>query len=307
MNELSIAIPYAGWSEALFPNLKDSVKAFEFVKENGIEAIDFSLDLHLSSKQITTSDKGDFFTKSVEELFEYYAPVKDALEKTGMRLCQAHAPFPLYRRTDAEYNEYIVEMLEKCIAICGYLGIPAIVAHPISYADKSVEKAANLWLYRRLIPAAKKYGVMICLENLFLYMANHLLAGTCCEAEETIEYIDTLNAEAGEEIFGFCFDLGHANVCGVNVRDFIRKMGKRITLLHLHDNDGINDMHRSPMTIYQTDWDGLIEGLRDINYRGPLDFETATVFYKCENELIPANIRYMVEVGKYIRKRLLEE
>lgn len=311
MKELSIAIPYAGWTEALFEGLSESVsnseKIFEFAMSNGIEGLDYSLDLPLSPKQIGKSEKGSLYYKSLEEILEYFAPVKAALDKTGMQLVQAHAPFPLYRRSDAEYNNYITEVLEKNIAVCGYLGIPALVVHPLSYADKDFEKEVNLNLYRSIMPAAKKYGVKICLENLFMVIANHIVAGCCCEADEAIEYIDTLNAEAGENIFGFCFDLGHANVCGANVHDFVRKLGHRLTLLHLHDNDGVNDLHRAPMTMFMTDWDGLIDALREINYRGTLDFETATVYYKCKKELIPANMRYMVEVGKYIRKRLLEE
>ncbi len=311
IKELAIAIPYARWTEALFDGMYDSVsnseKIFEFAKENGIEALDYSLDRLLPTSLIEKGDKGKNFVKSTEELLEYFSPVKAAIEKTGMKLVQAHAPFPSFKGVDEEYNEYLKEVIEKCLAICNYLGIGALVVHSYSGIDKSVEREKNLVFYRSLIPAAKKYGVKICLENLNLTVARHVIGGTCSDADDAIEYIDTLNTEAGEDLFGFCFDLGHANISSINIRDFLRRIGSRLTLVHLHDNDGISDMHRLPMTVFRTDWEGLINGLRDIKYRGPLDFEIGTVFYACKKELIPANMRYTAEVGKYLRERLLAD
>ena len=87
-------------------------------------------------------------------------------------------------------------------------------------------------------------------------------------------YIDKLNAEAGGDMFGYCFDLGHANLVGANIREFVRALGDRLTVLHLHDNDAVTDQHLAPMTQKKTDWEGLILGLRDINYRGAINFET---------------------------------
>ena len=311
MKELSVTVPYAGWTRALFQKMEEGVsnaeEMFEYAKNCGIEAIDFSLEAPLSFSRVGKREKAEFYLKTTEELLEYFAPVKAAAEKTGIELPMAHAPFPTYVADDDDYNEYLFGALEKSIAVCGYLGIPAVVIHPQHNVDKALERELNLALYRKLIPIAKKHGVKICLENLFVRTARHVVEGCCCDPDEAIDYIDTLNAEAGVDMFGFCFDLGHANITNINFRDFIRKLGKRIMLVHLHDNDGVEDMHRIPMTLLRTDWEGLIAGLRDIGYRGPLDFEIVYVLFAINKNLVSANLRYISEVGKYLRERLLAD
>lgn len=303
--ELKISIQTGGWFNPMFgdANAKD---AFTFLQNCGFEAVDYNIDTKLIPAQINKSDRGTFYTQSIEEILTYFAPVKDAFAKTGIAPAQAHAPFPLYRRTDAEMSEYLMEVMEKCLAICQYLGIPAIVAHPCSYYDKAHEREVNLAMYRRMIPMGKKYGVKICLENLWYMCANHVASGACGNADEAVWYIDKLNEEAGEDIFGFCFDLGHANLVGANVYEYLKTLGSRLTVLHLHENDARSDQHFAPMTQRKTDWDGLIAGLREINYRGALNFETCASIMQYPEELVPAMFKYTAEVGKYIRKKILE-
>ena len=38
----------------------------------------------------------------------------------------------------------------------------------------------------------------------------YIYEGTCTDAVEACYYVDTLNDIAGEKLFGFCFDTGHA-------------------------------------------------------------------------------------------------
>ncbi|MBQ6614523.1 MAG: sugar phosphate isomerase/epimerase [Clostridia bacterium] len=305
MKELSISVQTAGWLNPLFGEGRAD-EAFEFIKKCGFESLDYNIDTKLVPKQIDKNDKGTFFIKSTDEILEYYAPMKEALDKTGITLTQAHAPFPLFRRSSEEMSDFLIEALEKCLAACKFLGIPAIVTHPCNYLDRENEKRCNLALFRRIMPIAKEYGVKICLENVPNVQAGHVVSGTCCDVNEAIEYIDTFNEEAGEDIFGFCFDIGHANISSTNVYDYLKKMGHRLTVLHLHDNDAVSDQHLAPMTQRKTDWDGLIMGLRDINYRGPINFEACKSIMNYPKELIPAMLTYTAEVGKYIRTKILE-
>lgn len=306
MKELSISVQTAGWLNPMFGEDK-SAEAFEFIKKCGFESLDYNIDTKLIPKQIDKNDRGTFFTKSVDEILEYYAPIKEALDKSGISMTQAHAPFPLFRRSSEEMSDFLIEALEKCLVACKFLGIPAIVTHPCNYIDRENEKRCNLALFRRIIPIAKKYGVKICLENVPNVTAGHVIAGTCCDVNEANWYIDMFNEEAGEDIFGFCFDIGHANISSTNMYDYITKLGSRLTVLHLHDNDAVSDQHLAPMTQKKTDWDGFIEGLRDINYRGPINFESCKSIMQYPSDLIPAMLTYTAEVGKYIRKRVLEK
>lgn len=306
MKELAISVQTGGWIGALGGEA-NAAESFKFIKDCGFEALDYNIDSPLGWAMISKSDKGDFYTKSIEELLEHFAPAKEAMDKNGIFGAQAHAPFPLFCRSDAEYSEFLMETMEKCLAICQYLKIPAIVAHPCTYLDKEEEKAINLAMYRRMMQFAGKYDVKICLENMWVKRCDHMMAGACATAEETVWYIDQLNAEAGGDMFGYCFDLGHANLCNMNVREFVRTLGNRLTCLHLHDNDAVNDQHYAPMTQRKTDWDGLIAGLRDINYRGAVNFETFGALTNYPAELRPLMLKYIAGVGEYIRNKILEE
>ncbi len=306
MKELAISVQTSGWLNPMGGEA-NADNAFKFIKDCGFEAVDYNIDTHLGWAMINKSEKGDFYTKSLEELLEYYAPAKEAMQKNGIAGAQAHAPFPLFRRTDAEYSEFLMETMEKCVAICDFLGIPAIVAHPCTYLDKDQEREVNLAMYRRMMQFAGKYNVKICLENMWANRAGHIMNGACATAEETVWYIDKLNAEAGSDMFGYCFDLGHANLSNMHIREFLRTLGNRLTVLHLHDNDAIHDQHFAPMTQRKTDWEGLILGLRDINYRGAINFETFNALVNYPAELRPVMLKYIAGVGEYIRSKVLEE
>lgn len=305
-NELLVSVQAAGWLNPMLDAGKGE-EGFKLMKECGVEALDYNFEAKLPHRLIESGDKGTFFTQSMEEILDYFKPIKTWADKYGIKFAQSHAPFPAYRLGDEEYNKYIIEAIEKCMEVCVFLECPAIVVHPFCHIDRKVAENANLSFYRALIPAAKKYGVKVCLENIFFYNEGRITVIDCSDANRAAALVDRLNEEAGEEVFGFCFDLGHTSLLGTNVREFLRTMGKRITVLHLHDNDGFYDQHLAPMTQRKVDWDGLIDGLRDIGYRGPISFESArSILGGYPEALWGAMIEYTAEVGKYIRKKVLE-
>ncbi len=285
-------------------------EVFGMMAKAGFEAMDFNIDPHLPPAAITKGPLTDFFDRSVEELIDYYRPVKEAAEKNGISFGQMHAPFPLWVEDKPEVNAYMIASVEKCAALCAYLGCPALVVHPVTRPTKEEEREVNFAMYRAMIPAGKKYGVKLCLENLPHGARGRSVEGICCDAAEVCTYLDTLNAEAGEEIFGFCFDLGHANILGLRVRDFLKGIGHRLTCLHLHDNNGTSDWHTAPYTCmggsgFSTDWEGLLTGLSEIGYRGTLNFETFRATKALPRRLQAEMLHYIAEVGRYFRDRIL--
>ena len=290
-------------------NDKNADEVFGMMAAAGFEAIDFNIDPHLSYVAITKGPLTDFFDQSVEALIDYYRPVKAAAEKNAIAFGQMHAPFPVYVADKPEVNAYMITVVEKCAALCAYLSCPALVVHPVTRPTLEEQREVNLNMYRAMIPAAKKYGVKICLENLPQGFRGRSVNGVCCSAAEVCDYLDTLNAEAGCEAFGFCFDLGHANVLGLRVRDFLVGIGHRLTVLHLHDNNGEADWHTAPYTCtggssFCTDWDGLLQGLAEIGYRGTLNFETFRATKFLPRRLQAEMLRYIAAVGAYFRDRL---
>ena len=260
---------------------RDPDGSLAFYKKCGFTAIDFDLNNYMDSRGMS---KGltplmSFYDKSLEEIYEHFAPFKAALEKYDIEVAQIHGPFPNWISGKDDYNEYLMMVMEKCLAISAFLGCPGVVIHPVEYTG-DIAREGNLRMYRHLIPAAKKYGVKILLENIFARFNGRFKQGRMSHPEEAIEYFDMLNAEAGFEAFGFCFDVGHAIITCQDIPAFIRRMGHRITNLHIHDNNGLDDLHLMPYSCLTTganfvsDWDGIVEALRDIGYRGALCFET---------------------------------
>ena len=63
-----------------------------------------------------------------------------------------------------------------------------------------------------------------------------------------VKRIDEMNDKYGAEVMGFCFDTGHANLVGIKFQEFIQTLGSRLKVLHVHDNDGMADLHQVPFT-----------------------------------------------------------
>lgn len=304
--ELMVSVQTSSWYDN-FGGDAAADESLRFIKEIGFEAVDYNIDHTLPPRKILDGTLTDFYDAEIPELLERFRAVKEAKEKHDVEFGQAHAPFPMYVEGREDINEFLIMVVEKELAICQYLDCPALVVHPYCCDDKDKEKEINLAIYRKLIPAAKKYGVKVCLENLPRTKNYHAVAGACADAEEACWYLDTLNAEAGEDVFGFCFDVGHANLLSKNIRQEIRTLGHRITILHIHDNTGQDDHHQIPYTINATDWEGFIEGLRDINYKGTLNLETfGNLDGTRPKELAPAILKFAYEVICYIRKRVQE-
>lgn len=302
---LEISVQTACWW-----NEKDPEGSFRFIKECGFEAVDYNIDNHLPWPAIAKGELTTFFDQSTEELIEYYRPIKEAAEKAGIAFAQMHSPFPVFVKDREDINAYLLQATEKCLEVAKFLGCPAVVVHPTGRSTKEKEYNFNLSFYRSLIPAAKRTGVKVCLENLFGGYKSHVLEGPCADVEEACWYIDTLNEEAGADCFGFCFDVGHANLLGRNMQKYLNALGKRLTVLHIHDNNGTEDSHLLPMTQVHgskhcLNWDSFIEGLRDIGYTGALNFETFHALQMFPQSVKPEALSLIAALGREFRNRIL--
>ena len=287
----------------------DSLKCiYENVKKAGFDCIDFNFDEYLPVNDVFKGEFGDSFNGDIEEVWKPFKPQYEAAKAAGLTFEQSHAPFPLFVDGDETVFPVMKDITEKCIDMFGRMGGRYIVVHPVTLAykySKEEEIAKNREAFKTLIPAAKKAGVVICLENLFLERNYHLCEGICSDPHDAIRLIDELNDIAGEELFGFCFDTGHANICGKNLYQFIVALGDRIKILHIHDNDGVSDLHSIPYTFERswaglsTDWEGFVRGLKDINYKGNLNFETFRGLTGFPKEVRPAVLHLLADVGKH--------
>ena len=141
-------------------------------------------------------------------------------------------------------------------------------ARPRSVELEELRKYA-LDSLEKLLPAAEKSGIILCVENAFEPVNS---------ADEVLFYIHHFD----HPNIRCCFDSGHANIMRKEGKDLSRykkefkeivwrgdlrlsdeefdKMAPYIVTCHLHDNDGYADSHFLPGN-GTTDWDLLMEKL----------------------------------------------
>ena len=204
----------------------------------------------------------------------------------------------------------------KSMEICAFFNCPHIVIHGFKLArylgSEEAEWERTESFLNSLAPMAKEMNITMCIENLYDGVGGHLVEGPCCHAKKAAERIDRMNDRYGAQVLGFCFDTGHANLVGIDFEDFIKTLDYRLKVLHIHDNDGIGDLHQMPFTFTRsrentasTDWEGFIRGLRAIGYQGVLSFETAPVLTAFPEEMKKDVLKLIVRVGEYFGRRIV--
>lgn len=298
-------------------NDENPAVGFEMLKRAGFSCVDFSLNGYLKNTDIYHSHINCFFDRDIAELTGFFQPHKEAAKSAGIRISQMHMPYPVYVPTGSrELNEYLRnEVAPKSMEICSFLECPYIVIHGFKLAyylgSEEAEWERTEAFIDSIAPMAKERGITICIENLYDSVGNHLVEGPCCNAQKAVRRIDHINEKYHAEVMGFCFDTGHANLVGLDFEKFITTLGDRLKVFHIHDNDGISDLHQIPYTFTRTrentastDWNGFINGLRKIHYNGVLSFETAPVLSSFPEEMKETVLAFIAGIGAYFGNKL---
>ncbi len=287
-------------------------EGFSMMKRAGFSCADFSLNYYLTNTSLYKQELNKFFDQSEEELEQYFAPHVRGAKEAGIKIHQMHMPYPLYIPGGKQkLNQYLQEVVApKSLKVCEVFQCPYMVVHGFKLAQHLGSEEAE-WqqteeLLHSILPMAKEKGIILCIENLYTGTGGHIVEGTCCNARKAAERIDRINQQYGTEVLGFCLDTGHANLVGLDFEDFIIRLGKRLKVLHVHDNDGIGDLHQIPFTFTKTrenkvstDWDGFLRGLRAIEFDQVLSFETAPVLSAFPVELKEDALRLIARVGAH--------
>ena len=293
---------------------------FRMMKAAGFDCADFSLNMYLKNTDLYQDRLNGFFDQSFDELKAYFTPHVEAAEKCGIRIHQMHMPYPNWIPTAKDHvNDYLLhEMAPKSMQLSEFLGCKYIVVHGLKvkdyYGTEEAEWEATENFLNTILPVAKDMGKVICIENLYTSTGGHITEGPCCNAKKAADRIDRINEQYGCEVLGFCLDTGHANIAGIDLERFMTILGKRIRVLHIHDNDGERDLHQMPYTFTRTrenkpstDWDGFLRALKRSGYDGVLNFETAPILTSFPDELKPEALHMIAAIGRYFAKRLEAE
>jgi sugar phosphate isomerase/epimerase len=293
------------------------LEGFEKLRKAGFSCVDFSLNYYLKNTDLYNSEINQFFDKTDAEMEQFFTPHKKAAKEAGITINQMHMPYPNYvPRAEKKINDYLKYVVApKSMKVCSFFECPYIVVHGFKLAyylgseEAEWEKTSEFLDF--LAPMAREMGVTICIENLYEGIGGHMMEGPCCDARKAVERIDRMNDKYGAEVLGFCFDTGHANLVGLDFEDFITTLGHRLKVLHIHDNDGVSDLHQMPFTFTKTrdntpstDWDGFIRGLRAVKFDKVLSFETAPVLTSFPNELKEDALGMIARIGQYFGGKL---
>ncbi len=294
-------------------NDNNPMEGFEMMRRAGFTCCDFSLNEYLSNTLLYAYERNDLFGQPIDKLRAFFEPHKEAAEAAGIRINQMHMPYPVYvPGAPEDLNEYLVKVVApKSMELCAYFGCPYIVVHGFKLTgilgSEQAEWERTEAFLQTLVPMAKELHITICMENIYTSCGRRIVEGPCCDARKVSARIDRMNERYGAEILGFCFDTGHANLIGLDFEDFITTLGNRLKVLHIHDNDGIGDLHQIPFTFTKsrenktsTDWDGFIKGLRKISFDGVLSFETAPVLSAFPDRMKQDVLRFIAQIGEYM-------
>lgn len=295
------------------------IEGFTILARTGFSCADFSLNAYLNNSRIYQSDINSFFDKTLQELETFFTPHKLAAKVAGIKVNQMHMPYPIYVPGEGrEVNDYLWHNVAvKSLQICAFFECPHIVVHGFKLArylgseEREWEQTEKFIYF--IAPMAKEMGITICIENLYDSVGGHIVEGPGCDVRKAVERIDRINDACHAQVLGFCFDTGHANLVGIDFENFIITLGYRLKVLHIHDNDGIGDLHQIPFTFTKnrenrtsTDWEGFIRGLRAIRFDRVLSFETAPVLTAFPEAMKVETLRFIAQIGRYFSGELEE-
>lgn len=186
--------------------------------------------------------------------------IADWLSETGLALLDLHGPVgPEKNWAAAEAYRRLagVELVRNRLEMTARLGGGVVIMHAGLAAGP--EGTAPAWETLRksldeLEPCARKLGVRIAIEN-----GDWPLIHAVLDAYEPA-------------YLGLCYDSGHGHMDGVGLTH-LDSLKNRLVSVHLHDNDGVADLHRLPFT-GAIDWPAFVAILRASSYTKCISMES---------------------------------
>ena len=242
-----------------------------------------------------------------EALHEGIGRVLEQCEKMQLLMPIGRAPYLAEDTGRDDLNPLLEQLAMESIRVCGRAGCRYVIIRPL-FAGIAKDQIAkeNKAYYLRLADVAKEQKVQILLENQCRDINGHSVRGFCSDGIEAAWWVDDLNREAGEELFGFCMDVGTCSLCGMNMYDFSLSLGARLKAVILRECSGGRESSMLPFTgagkgQSQTDWLNLIRGLRGAGFDGELVMDFAGTMAVSPLILKPEWIRMSKLVADYFK------
>lgn len=269
----------------------DSVKK---LSEIGFNSLDFNLS------DFCNRDDSPLLKSNYEK---WFYDLKSTADENNIYFSQVHAPF--HHSIDVFPNEALYEELtRRCFEACAVMNIDYAVFHPM-YFDSGVnelnyDETLNYNVERicRYALIAKEYGTNVAIENIFTKMWNSQKIPVITfghQIEDIIKMIDSVNLD---NVYA-CLDTGHANCSGINPSEAVKKLGARLKVLHVHDNNGKGDQHLAPFT-GSIDWNEFMLALKSVDYKNSFSLEIHNYIQRIPSEVIDDAARLSLKIAKHL-------
>lgn len=230
------------------------------------------LDWGYTSLDYNYNDYTAYYTE--ENWQKHAALIQSLLQEKSAKIHQIHGPWIRYLDEETKEEEK-KQKIRRGIELCAFLGCPVYVMHPVKFKipeKYTLEEALdyNTSLFQELGEFAKKHHVKIALENLYRY--DKVTRRGCETGCNNSAELMALAKRLDPEVFGFCLDVGHAQINQQDPSQIIRDYGSSLIALHLHDNDEYTDAHL-PMTYGKINWDELVSSLKQVDFKGVFSME----------------------------------
>ena len=206
--------------------------------------------------------------KTEEEYLAGFLKEKHMAEAAGVTIWQVHGPwrYPPHDETP-ELRAERAELMRRSIRATAHIGCKYWVIHPLfPFGDCGFDMDSfwriNEEFFKELVPYAKEYGVIVCFENMPMKTVS------MSTTEKSLEFIHRINMDN----MMLCLDTGHEAVFGLSPADAVRRAGKELAVLHVHDNDGNRDLHRMP-GMGVIDFKDFCKALKEIEFDGVFSLE----------------------------------
>ena len=272
--------------------VNDSKSPYDYIdyaKKAGFQTIDLSLGGYRKFF--------DWMKLSKKEIIKHFTEFKKYADEQGIAISQTHAPYAVFPKF---LDKDFLKSQKRSILVTGLVGAEYMVLHPIAfplYGGKAFDKEEmdfNLQFFRKLLPELKKNNVKAAIENIFDWDKPNIRNIQFSYPEGIKKLLDKLP----EEYFVHCLDTGHLNIAGKAQTEMIRLIGKRLKVLHIHDNYGSLDQHVLPGQ-GNINWNDFTQALAEIDFSGTISLEV-----KPENDFFPAS-KVLAEqlISQIIEKR----
>jgi sugar phosphate isomerase/epimerase len=204
-----------------------------------------------------------------QHVLKDYSKVRDLAGSYNLEI-SIHAPFS--DLNIASLNERIrqesLAQVFEAIKVGDFLNAKLVNIHPgrlsplgLFFKEKAWE--TNIQSLKEIVDFAGGYEIQICLENTPNYFGVF-----CCEIEEIKRVLEQVERDS----LKLTLDIGHANTCG-KVGEFIKELKGGIFHVHVHDNDGKDDLHAEVGT-GNINFVRIFRMLRKIGYENCVIVET---------------------------------